>query len=139
MAMIWIPFTCESATALIVEGPAHGRLWAELGTALIMPFILGIDVTVLGRPTQWASGPRTRKGRSHFGDFMFSLITTWPRMQRCHHLGGPVHTFNDVILAPPWPHMLRVLAKHPERWPGTTTGWHVVNANYKESSAVLSF
>lgn len=51
MAMIWIPFTCKSTTSLIVEGPAHGCFWAELGTTLIMPFILGIDVAVLGRLT----------------------------------------------------------------------------------------
>lgn len=135
MAIIWIPFACESATALTVEDPAHGSFWAELRAALIMPFTLGIDVAVLGRLTQCASSPRTRKGRSHIGDFI--LITAWPSMQRCHHLGGPVHTFNNVILAPPWPRMLRVLAKHPERWPGPTTSWHVIDGNHKESSVVL--
>eukprot|EP00438_Fugacium_kawagutii_P016806 Skav203765 [mRNA] locus=scaffold206:43065:45457:- [translate_table: standard] len=90
-----------------------------------------MDPAVLGGTATLIVGPGGARKVHALADA--ALVTIGPRVQRCCSEGLVVHSFQDVILAPSRPCMLRVLAIHPKRRPGSTGDRRMVEVQNEEA------
>lgn len=110
-----VPFSCPCTTSSLIQSCTPGTLWLLLAAALIFVFVWGMDPAILGRTALLITSPSRAREVHVFVHII--LVTIGPRMQRGCGIGLVVHSFQDVILAPPRPSMLRVLTIHPESRP----------------------
>mmetsp|Transcript_25606 Transcript_25606/g.56030 ORF Transcript_25606/g.56030 Transcript_25606/m.56030 type:complete len:310 (-) Transcript_25606:238-1167(-) len=126
-----VPFSCPCTTSSLIQSCTPGTLWLLLAAALIFVFVWGMDPAILGRTALLITSPSRAREVHVFVHII--LVTIGPRMQRGCGIGLVVHSFQDVILAPPRPSMLRVLTIHPESRPRSARNRCMVEFDDKEA------
>mmetsp|Transcript_29726 Transcript_29726/g.98514 ORF Transcript_29726/g.98514 Transcript_29726/m.98514 type:complete len:238 (+) Transcript_29726:1473-2186(+) len=130
-----IPLCRIGAAPAGVERRAHRVLRAQLRATLVVPLPLGVHVAIVrGVGRRRALHPGAGEVIAGVDGLLVAILQC---VQRGAAPRAPVHALDDIVLAPAWPDVLRVLAVHPERRPGATARRDVIEADDEEPGIIL--